>query len=502
MRGLFHQWLFGWLMILVLAFQALSQNNLIVNGDFSVDDSGWNDLGLYNEGQGSGKVENGAYIIDITAPGTDVWSIQFTQTHITLDSGTAYTLSYEASSSIERTIEVSLSRNGGDYATYSGRDTLSLNNEQQSFERTFVMRQPTDQDVRLEFNCGKATGKITIRNVRLVKYTDQIMRITAPGADEILYEGVPYTVAWSSINVNKGIKIDFSIDNGDTWKTIGTLNNDSGSFVWVPGATYSPWCRIRVSSLENDSVFDLNEGPFEVAPLREMVKGGSFSRLTEKWSFGVYDGSATGEIIHDSLYRVNIENSADEYWQIQLTQNGIPLEHDQRYRFSFTAYAENPTDIKINIGMDHEPFSSYFDTTQWIVALSTTPQQHVFLFTMKEQSDSNCRLEFNFGKSSGEIFIDQVSLVPQYVASTRFADPITAPALREQTQLLITGKYRVRFAADDNHPRWEFMQVIDLKGRTLGILRKQSSAQKRGTVTERHPEVPGIYLLKKGRPIR
>ncbi|MBN1577008.1 MAG: carbohydrate binding domain-containing protein [Chitinispirillaceae bacterium] len=487
-RRLHHQ-LFMWSMFPVMAFQAFSQANLIVNGDFA-DDSGWNSLGQYNGGQGTGAVANGVYIITITAPGTETWSIQFTQTRIALDSGSAYMFSYDLSSTIERTIEVSLTRNGGDYASYSGRDTLNINPQLRHFERVFVMRRPTDRDVRLEFNCGKAGGDVRIRNVRLVKYTDPLLRVAAPRADALLYEGVPFTVSWSSINIDGGVRVDLSVDNGATWKTVGALSVDTGSIVWTPGALYSPWCRIRVSSEKNNEVFALNEGPFEVAPRREKVRNGTFTGSSEKWSFGVHGGRATGGIVRDTLYRIAVENSADDYWQIQLTQNDILLEKGVSYRFSFTAYAQNQTDIKVNVGMDHEPYSSYFDTTKWIVTLTTGPKRYSFFFTMKEESDSNCRLEFNCGKSRGDIFIDDVTLVPQYIVSARTGDWFHPAAVGKRTLFLITGVRPAREGTHDNGAFRESGRLIDLKGRTAG-------AAPGKTAVDAHRLAPGFYLLRR-----
>jgi hypothetical protein len=480
--------LLSWLVVLFFVFQSFSQTNLIVNGDFT-DDSGWNDLGQYNDGQATGKIENGAYTIDITAPGTESWSIQFTQTHIKLDSGSAYMISYDLSSSVERTIEVSLSRNGGDYASYSERDTCAVSPVRQHFERTFIMRSPTDTDVRLEFNCGKATGRLALRNVRLVKFTDPLLRVETPKADEQLYAGTPFAVAWYSLNIDGGINVELSVDNGVSWKTIGTTEKNTGSFIWVPASPYSPWCRIRVSSAKNKDVSALNEGPFELAPRREMIINGSFSDSLQRWGFGVYAGRATGEFIRDSAYHIAIENSADQSWQIQLVQNGITLIKGQTYEFSFTAYARNQASIKVKFGKDSDPYTDYIDTSLWTAALSTTPKRYSFLFTMQEQSDSNSRLEFNCGRARTDIYLDDISLVPHYITSTRYACRRPGPAAlnRQQSVFLYNGAPSSRDGAHAGGYR------MDLKGRVL-------AGRPQGATTVQQRQAPGIYLLMERGP--
>lgn len=455
--------------VLFAVFPLFSQENLIVNGDFS-SDSGWNSLGQYNDGQGTGTVEDGAYIIDITSGGTEVWSIQFRQTGIPLDSGRAYTFSYTLSASIERTVEVSLSRDGGDYISYSGRDTVSIGPEQQRFERTFVMKHPTDSNVRLEFNCGKAEGRISIRDVRLILFSEPLLSVNSPDAGEIIYTGVPYTLSWYSINIENGMDVDLSVDNGSTWETIGTLDSDTGSFLWIPEPVYSPWCRIRVVSRNEGGPFSINDGPFEIAPLRELIQNGRFSSTSDGWNLGVYGGNATGSVENDS-YRIIIESSGSEPWHIQLVQSGIPLEKDQAYICSFTASAVPAADIQINIGEDKEPFDVYLDTTEKTISLTEEPEQYSQLFVMRFPDDSNSRLEFNCGLIEGTVVFDNISLIPEYKA------PVKMPyGLKHCATACLKVHYTIRSLLP-RHPFHIFhngsgvCRVFDLKGRSTGLIR-------------------------------
>ncbi len=482
--------------ILILVSQVLSQNNLIVNGDFTAGDSAWY-LGIYGGANGNGSVVNGIYMISISNPGAEPWNIQLTQNRLPLDSGSAYIFSFDIYSKARRTIETSIARDGGDYFPYSGRDTITVDTQVLHYERIFAMQKTTDNNARIEFNCGKFTGDIFIGNVRLVKYTEPVISIISPRADDLLIEGVPFTISWTSINIKGGIRIDLSIDNGESWKTIGTLEKDTGSFVWVPETPFSPWCRIRVSSLANDSVFSITEGPFEIAPVGEMVKNGNFLSSAEKWNFNVYGGEASGGVVSDGVYRINIERSADEYWQIKLAQNGIALEKGKAYSLSFVAYAENQTTIQINICMDREPYKTYFDTSQQIVSLSTTPKRYVFIFTMKEESDSNCRLEFNCGKSIGVIFIDQVSLAPQYTASAnRYYLLSHHASQKERPLLIVNGLSTIPFGVDDRFSDYKPIRIVDLRGRTVAFV-PGIEARKR-----KYIRVPGIYFIEKGLTIK
>lgn len=492
----------GWLFVVTLFFYSLSHANIIVNGDFSQGDSGWNDLGRYNGGEASWVVENNAYIIDMTSEGTESWSIQLLQTGIQLDSGCAYTLSWELSCSIERTVEVSLSRNGADYVSYSGRDTCSVNPQLHRFERTFIMKAPSDGDARLEFNCGKALGKIALHNVSLVKITDPILTIATPLEGELLYEGEQTLISWSHINVEGTVHVQFSMDNGVTWALIDTASVTSDTLYWVPQAVFSPWCRIRLLSAADTLVRALNDGPFEIAPRREQVRNGTFTGSADPWSIAVDGGSATSGLCGDTAYRVHVENVAQEPWQIKLFQGGMVLLNGHHYQLSFTAASDSGTNIEVNVTDATDPYTTYIDSTVSNITLSSEAGRYTIEFTMNDSTDSTCRLEFNMGMSVGEIIIDDVSLTPQYKAPVRRQrQPSTlrevavcgSATARRATSAIIFD--RSRKTALNGGPFFAF----DLLGRSAprrpGALEAVSAANRSSGMV-----APGLYLIRtKGR---
>lgn len=478
------------LFLFLLFFQLRAQENLITNGSFA-NDSGWN-LGQYSEGGATGTVNNGSYTISISAPGTVVWAVQFTQTGISLDSAAAYTLSFSISATIERSVEVSLSEDGEPYQSYSGRDTLTLSSQPYQYEKLFVMKQPSDTNVRLEFNCGEDTGSVSVSDVRLVRYTEKILTVERPSAGEIIYAGIPYTISWLSINVSGDVTIELSGDNGSNWTTLGTVRVDTGAYTWVPEATFSPWCRVRLKSAGDGEVVAVSDGRFELAPKLNLVKNGFFTD-EQYWNIDVYAGTASGSVSGDGKYHIQIDTAAPEYWQIQLTQIGVNLIREQQYQFSFIAYSDTATDMQINIGMDHEPYASYFDTTQWNVTLTAEPKRYTFLFTMNAESDSSARIEFNCGTATDDIFIDEVYLAEEYVA------PVTTSAgLRDRT-VSVKTQQQIVFG---NHPRGTSLfsatgnrksgrYIIDLKGRRVGSVSSRLTESIKVV-----PMAPGMYLFQ------
>ncbi|MCX7727270.1 MAG: carbohydrate binding domain-containing protein, partial [Chitinispirillaceae bacterium] len=423
--------------------------------------------------------------------GTEVWAIQLTQNKISLEKGVSYKLSFDISCSIERSIEVSLSKNGGDYASYSGRDTLKLSPQIMHFEKIFTMKENTDRDSRIEFNCGKGRGKIVIKKVSLVKFDEPlIVSIRSPKKGDLIYEGRPFTIEWTSFNIKDSLRIELSTDNGLSGRTIAIVEKESGSFRWIPDRHYSPWCLIRISNVK-DTTVSITNGTFEIAPSRELVKNGNFSDGTENWYLGIYGGSADGKISNtdkDSVYQVQIKSSATENWQIQLTQNKIPLIKGECYLFSFIAYSQVPTKIMVNIGMDHDPYISYLDTTNVIISISDTPQVYVFTFTMKEKTDSSSRVEFNCGKAQGSIFIDKVSVTPTYKVGD-----ITSILIKKKKEEY--SPFSVVILRRDNYQYYNLfcidrgLEYFDLKGR---IIYKSYITKKEGS----SKYSKGFYIIK------
>ncbi len=488
-----HNRWYGVLFLLLPFVQSSAKENLIVNGDFT-DSSGWNDLGQYNQGQATGTIDNGTYVIAISEPGTEVWSIQFTQPGISLDSGTAYTFSCSVAATIERTIELSLSQDGGAYASYSGRDTLSISPQIYNFEKTFVMTQPTDTNVRLEFNCGKAGGTISISEVRLIEFTGKVLSMKNALSGEVIYSGIPYTLEWSSINITGSLTVELSEDNGSTWKKVGEAPADSGTFTWVPAAEYSPWCLIRLKSVDGGEIFGESDGVFELAPSMDLVKNGNFTDETF-WNLGLYGGLASDTITDDSRYHIIIDSAASEPWQIQLTQNGIPLVNGQQYRLTFTAAAGAVTEIEVNIGMDHEPFTLYSDSAMQTISLSTEQKRFSIDFVMDAPSDSTARVAFNCGQAAGELYLDNIHLVEKYIASAKtLPKRIVRQRPAGYSLRIVTGNgHHGKTGASDMRLRTGY-GVLDLLGRRsgpAGIASSRADARQK-TI----PRAPGVYIIR------
>lgn len=493
MRFNINAFIFCCISILSSVYSVESQTNLVTNGDFQ-SDSGWNNLGLYNEGSAQSSVTGSAYLIDIAHPGTEPWSVQLTQSNIPLVNGRAYYLSFEISASIDRTVEASISRNGGDWISYSGRDTVNVSTTSRTIEKIFIMKSATDSSARIEFNFGKGTGSITLKNVKLTLFTDKVLEIDGPADGELVHAGSPYAIGWSSVNIADTLSIQFSDNGGSSWTTIGKTLPDSIPFIWKPSTTYSPWCKVRIVSSGSSALAATTQGFFEIAPNAELIKNGSFVASDSGWNLGVHQGVVEHEVDNYGGYRLNVVKSGTENWQIQLTQDHIVLEKGKAYRYSFSAHSEMSSTIDVNIGLSREPYSSYIDSVKRMITLSQSSKQYVFVFTMEAPTDSNVRFEINCGKAVGEMVFDDISMVPEYKA------PLNENGQWKQlsTVALQNPRYLKGISlakkACGMSQSFRVEKVFDLKGRMLSGKSVTVSGERHQNAEGSFPA--GIYLRR------
>ena len=96
--------------------------------------------------------------------------IQMIQKGMHYEKGQSYKLTFEAKASEARTLEVNLEKDTDPWTSYVGEaKTFELGTEKKTYELEFTMEEPTDEDGRISFNAGLATGSVFIDNVVIQK---------------------------------------------------------------------------------------------------------------------------------------------------------------------------------------------------------------------------------------------------------------------------------------------------------------------------------------------
>jgi len=153
----------------------LSAANLIVNGDFSNGTAAWTPSAWSADGTAAGtpSVQNGVFSYAVTNGATDTWDVQIFQTGVPFVKGVTYDLSFDASASRARGIQVYANEGAFDKA-------VNLDTASSTFTYTFVS--DSTESGKLSFDIGgPGTSGTTVR-LHNVSITSAVSAAIAPAA--------------------------------------------------------------------------------------------------------------------------------------------------------------------------------------------------------------------------------------------------------------------------------------------------------------------------------
>ncbi len=140
--------------------------NAVQNGDFQSTDN-WR-LRPRNGAKATGKLNSeGYYEINITNGGSALDAVQLFQDNLLVMQGKDYVFEFDAYASGNRAIDAHIT-SVDDGQNYGKISTTRLTTRPQHFRYTFTMRDPTDTEARVVFNCGNREGEVYIDNVSLL----------------------------------------------------------------------------------------------------------------------------------------------------------------------------------------------------------------------------------------------------------------------------------------------------------------------------------------------
>ena len=142
----------------------------VFNGSFSdsLKLAGW--TLQQHSGEGSLKLTEGKAEINVTKTGTNAYDVQMIQNGVHYEKGQSYKVTFDAYASVARTLEVNIEKDSDPWTSYLGEaKTFDLGTEKKNFEILFTMNEATDENGRVSFNAGLATGSVFIDNVVLSK---------------------------------------------------------------------------------------------------------------------------------------------------------------------------------------------------------------------------------------------------------------------------------------------------------------------------------------------
>jgi hypothetical protein len=146
-------------------------------------------------------------------------------------------------------------------------------------------------------------------NFEIVGAGTDTLNLTFPNGGETLPGGQTQTITWTSSGSISNVKIEYSTDNGTTWKTVTPSTGDDGSHSWKVPSIESDECLVRVSDALDGSPSDQNASTFSI-----VYAGSETIKVTKPNGGNNYFIGIVTDITWTStgrIYGVRIEYSTD-----------------------------------------------------------------------------------------------------------------------------------------------------------------------------------------------
>jgi lipoprotein NlpI len=92
-----------------------------------------------------------------------------------------------------------------------------------------------------------------------------------PNGGEILYSGTNQVITWDAATFSTNVKIEFSLDGGNTWNLIVASAGNTGLRNWTVPNESSTTCLVRVSSVTGIYVEDVSDAFFTIKPAVRII---------------------------------------------------------------------------------------------------------------------------------------------------------------------------------------------------------------------------------------
>lgn len=337
----------------------LEEDCLIKNGSFNAGTSGF-DVYLYNTADATYVVDSQKEqnALDLTIKNTNdaAWKIQVKQSNVTLEEGQCYRLSFDIKSSIDRSIQYAIQRDGSKHKDADGNeDWKPYVQAVQALEA--YGSEGTYTHVENCFKMAEATDTGSIFNIALGKVDRVITDQHRVCIDNIVLE------------------------------------------------------KIDESEMPKEEEPEQNVG-------ENLLKNGNFAEGGSDWSASVHEPATGAWTFENSSAQVAITNPGDADWHVGLKQTGLTLVKGATYKVTATITSNVDRQAKFAC-MDAGNANWYVEGDNTISLEADVAKQVSFNVKVGENpTDRNAYIAFNLGKATdmnvpdaSTVKIENVSLV-------------------------------------------------------------------------------------------
>lgn len=144
-----------------------------------------------------------------------------------------------------------------DTETYFQSSTFS--NSSGSLLCYYMQLEATNGDITIN-----VYGKLSGHSVRCIKNNEHYIGLLTPNGLENWSSGTVQNITWNC-DYSADLKIEYSIDNGNTWILIASgIPSSIGNYSWNIPSTPSQTCKVKISDQNNSNRFDISDDFFTI----------------------------------------------------------------------------------------------------------------------------------------------------------------------------------------------------------------------------------------------
>jgi hypothetical protein len=163
---------------------------------------------------------------------------------------------------------------------------------------------------------------VSDRVFSIVPPESPVIRVIAPNGGEQLVVGSRFNITWYGTNTREDVKIEYSINAGETWPVITEATENDGNYDWIIPDTPSDNCLVRISETDGQPV-DVSDAVFSIVPPLSDDITVTAPNGGESWTVGSLQEikwTSTGDI-NNVLIEYSTDNGQTWKMIVQTTPN-------------------------------------------------------------------------------------------------------------------------------------------------------------------------------------
>ncbi|RYY44781.1 MAG: hypothetical protein EOO06_17545 [Chitinophagaceae bacterium] len=91
--------------------------------------------------------------------------------------------------------------------------------------------------------------------------------LTSPNGGQVWQIGCAYNITWNTATIYNYVRLEYSIDNGNSWVQIVSAASNNGAYSWTVPSTFTSTtqCIFRISNYDMPLLYDISNGPVTFA---------------------------------------------------------------------------------------------------------------------------------------------------------------------------------------------------------------------------------------------